>query len=100
MKPEEEIFTLLIGKEKLGELKGCEVDGQWLNGSFEQTPLFQKYKKFFTDEEKWDDNDKELDNIIEGIYSKGLFLIDKSGRTFTRKEFKLYIDENTASLRL
>lgn len=65
------------------------TDWPWTYGRLIDSPMFEKYRKYFTDSELWDDDDPEIDALIEEIRSIGEITLHdaKTGRVYSNPTF-------------
>ncbi len=68
-------YQLELGGEVIARINAGERDFPWTYGRLVDSPAFERFRRFFTDEADWPDDDPELDALCSDVQSRGGFVL-------------------------
>ncbi len=68
-------YHLELGGEVVARIDADEYDFPWTYGRLVDSPAFERFRRYFTDDNDWPDDDPELEALCGEVQDKGRFVL-------------------------
>ncbi len=93
-----DLWQLVLGEQVIATLKEESFDFPWVYAKLFESPMFEQYRVYFSDEDEWS-NTQEFDELCERISTNGGFTLHNLSSGDFYKSFRLNHDGETVWFR-